>query len=605
MPAEATPPAGAQEAAGSDPASLPPAPDVTADQAAFAAGETAPWPTVDAPPADGAGWEAPAAAVGGAAVIAGAASTRRRAPRPREHRERVSVALSRGRPRRRRAPCTRRPSRVAYPGASRCLPVTRGRRASRWPSSRVSSVPPSSSPRGRGSSSSTPAVTTPRAPARRPLRSSPLDRRGPSSRPWNPRWSPPTSPPRNRPRSARRASRVGPWRKRRRSPRPADCSSAWSSMTPAPSPTAPSPAQDPPPGAAVRPGDTVILTIAGRGPTVLVPDVVGAGRGGRARPAARCRSRARRAHRSLRRAHPGGVDRLDRPRVPTRRSSARARSTMSCPWAPSPRRPRSQPRLRSRSPTCGVSPRRTPSTSCSTWASRPVSAARPSTTRSRRVPSSRPTRRRAPRSRSAPASPTSSPGCRAHADPRADPGSVVDPRSPGHRRGGRRQPAARPRPRAGERSEAFDDEVAAGAIVSTDPAAGTEVTARDQRRLRRVARRRAHPHAGAHPAPVAVPDLRGSPRRTPLNQLLDLGLEPGDRTRVLRRRGRGRSHRLTEPAAGTEVTARDQRRLRRLPGRRADADPRADTGSVAHPRPPRHRRGGRRQPAARPRPRAG
>jgi beta-lactam-binding protein with PASTA domain len=101
----------------------------------------------------------------------------------------------------------------------------------------------------------------------------------------------------------------------------------------------------------------------------------------------------------------------------------------------------------------------------------------------------------------------------------------------------------------GERTESFDAEVAAGAVLSTEPAAGTEVA------VGTIVAYVVSLGADATPAPIVIPDLRGVAEEDALNQLLDLGLQPGTR--------RERFHASvpiggllrTDPASGTEVAA--------------------------------------------------
>ena len=217
----------------------------------------------------------------------------------------------------------------------------------------------------------------------------------------------------------------------------------------------------------------------------------------------------------------------------------------------------------------------------------------------------------------------------------------------------------------GKRTEAFDPDVAAGSIVSTDPAAGTEVEPRLHGRLRRLAGHRARrPPPSRHPPRSSSPTCRGRrggrrqraarcrprprgedrglrrrhrggrrhrhrPRRghrgpaaappvdyvvslgvepdahpradtrpgassptcaavaeaDAVNALLDADLRPGTRTEAFDAEIAAGLVIGTDPAAGTEVQPRLHRRLRRLPGRRADAHPRADTGPGRRPRP--------------------
>ena len=170
-----------------------------------------------------------------------------------------------------------------------------------------------------------------------------------------------------------------------------------------------------------------------RPPRCVIPDLRGCRRGGRRQRAPRCRPRARRADRGLRRRHRRGRRHRHRPRRGHRGPAAAPRSTTSSRWASSRRPPPSRHPPRSSSPTCRG------------------------------------------------------------------------------RRGGRRQRAPRRRPRSpAMRTEAFDAEVAAGAVIGTDPAAGTEVQPGSTGRLRRLAGHRAdaHPRAdtrpGRHPRPARL-----------------------------------------------------------------------------------------------------
>ena len=124
----------------------------------------------------------------------------------------------------------------------------------------------------------------------------------------------------------------------------------------------------------------------------------------------------------------------------------------------------------------------------------------------------------------------------------------------------------------GERTDAFDDEVAAGAVISTDPAAGTEVAPGTTVDYVVSLGVEPTPTPEPTPAPVAVPDLRGLAAEDAVNQLLDAGLEPGERTEPSTTR--------SPPAPSSAPTgrrhrgrARHRRRLRRLPGRRAASTP--------------------------------
>ncbi|MFN8517973.1 MAG: PASTA domain-containing protein [Chloroflexota bacterium] len=105
----------------------------------------------------------------------------------------------------------------------------------------------------------------------------------------------------------------------------------------------------------------------------------------------------------------------------------------------------------------------------------------------------------------------------------------------------------------GERAEAFDDQVANGSVISTDPEAGTELppgTAVDY-----VVSLGGEPTPTPEPtpSPVAVPDLRGVAESDALNQLLDLGLQPGERTEAFDSEVAQGALMSTDPAAGEEL----------------------------------------------------
>jgi serine/threonine-protein kinase len=82
----------------------------------------------------------------------------------------------------------------------------------------------------------------------------------------------------------------------------------------------------------------------------------------------------------------------------------------------------------------------------------------------------------------------------------------------------------------GERSDRFHDSVAAGAVIRTDPEAGTEVPVGTV--IDYVVSAGPEPTPTPEPtvAPVAIPDLRGVAEEDAVNQLLELGLQPGERT---------------------------------------------------------------------------
>ena len=84
----------------------------------------------------------------------------------------------------------------------------------------------------------------------------------------------------------------------------------------------------------------------------------------------------------------------------------------------------------------------------------------------------------------------------------------------------------------GTRTQAFDADVAAGAIVSTDPAAGKEVARGSS--VDYVVSSGPEPAATPTPSPtpdmVPVPDVTGIDEADAFNQLLDSDLTPGERT---------------------------------------------------------------------------
>jgi beta-lactam-binding protein with PASTA domain len=101
----------------------------------------------------------------------------------------------------------------------------------------------------------------------------------------------------------------------------------------------------------------------------------------------------------------------------------------------------------------------------------------------------------------------------------------------------------------GERTERFHDSVASGAVIRTDPAAGVEIEAGST--VDYVVSRGAE----ATPAPIAVPNLRGEPEEDALQQLRNVGLEPGDRTERFHDSVVAGLIIRTDPPAGTEVAA--------------------------------------------------
>ncbi len=105
----------------------------------------------------------------------------------------------------------------------------------------------------------------------------------------------------------------------------------------------------------------------------------------------------------------------------------------------------------------------------------------------------------------------------------------------------------------GTRSDAFDDEVAAGAVVSTTPEAGTEVAPGSTIDYVVSSGPEPTPTPEPTPAPVAVPDLRGVPAEDALNQLIDAGLEPGRRSDAFDAEVAAGAVISTDPTAGVQV----------------------------------------------------
>jgi beta-lactam-binding protein with PASTA domain len=105
--------------------------------------------------------------------------------------------------------------------------------------------------------------------------------------------------------------------------------------------------------------------------------------------------------------------------------------------------------------------------------------------------------------------------------------------------------------RPGERSQALDPDVAEGEIISTDPVAGEEVDRGSS--VDYVVSSGSEPSAEPTPETVQVPDLAGVPADDAVNQLLDVGLEPGDRTDAYDAEVAGGAVIGTSPAAGAEV----------------------------------------------------
>ena len=129
----------------------------------------------------------------------------------------------------------------------------------------------------------------------------------------------------------------------------------------------------------------------------------------------------------------------------------------------------------------------------------------------------------------------------------------------------------------GDRTEAFDDDVAAGCGHQHRSRRRRRGRARHDRRLRRVARCRATPIR-------AVPDrlARRSPPRTPSTSCSTPGSSRVSAPTPSTTRSPPAAVISTDPAAGAEVAPGTDRRLRRVAGRRADADPRADPEPTPH-----------------------
>ncbi len=105
----------------------------------------------------------------------------------------------------------------------------------------------------------------------------------------------------------------------------------------------------------------------------------------------------------------------------------------------------------------------------------------------------------------------------------------------------------------GTRTDAFDGAIPTGAVIGTDPAAGTEVehgTTIDYVVSLGV---EPTPTPSPTPAPVAVPDLRGFTPEDAVNALMDSGLQPGTRTDKFNSQVDAGLVIRTDPAAGTEV----------------------------------------------------
>ncbi len=105
----------------------------------------------------------------------------------------------------------------------------------------------------------------------------------------------------------------------------------------------------------------------------------------------------------------------------------------------------------------------------------------------------------------------------------------------------------------GVKTEAFDAAIVAGSVVGTDPAAGTEVQPGSAVDYVVSLGIEPTPTPEPTPAPVVIPDLRGSTPDDAVNALLDLGLQPGQRTDRFNSQVTAGLVIRTDPAAGTEV----------------------------------------------------
>ena len=138
---------------------------------------------------------------------------------------------------------------------------------------------------------------------------------------------------------------------------------------------------------------------------------------------------------------------------------------------------------------------------------------------------------------------------------------------------------------AGDRSEAYDDTIAAGNVLSTDPAAGSEV---------------APGSAVAYVVSlgveqVAVPDLTDQPEADALTALDDAGLVAGDRSEAYDDTIAAGNVLSTDACRRQRGRPRQRRGLRRLAGRGAGGRARPHRparGRCPH-RPRRRRPGGR------------
>ena len=107
----------------------------------------------------------------------------------------------------------------------------------------------------------------------------------------------------------------------------------------------------------------------------------------------------------------------------------------------------------------------------------------------------------------------------------------------------------------GERSEAFDADIAADLVIGTDPAAGSEVSRGSAVDfvVSRGPEPTLEPTPEPTPAPVAVPALRGFTPEDAVNALIEVGLQPGERTDKFNSQVPEGQVIRTDPEAGTEV----------------------------------------------------
>ena len=142
---------------------------------------------------------------------------------------------------------------------------------------------------------------------------------------------------------------------------------------------------------------------------------------------------------------------------------------------------------------------------------------------------------------------------------------------------------------AGNRTDAFDADIAAGWSSAPTPPRRTEVDRGST--VDYVVSRGPEPTPTPEPTPatVLVPDVRGFHEADAVNTLIDAGLTPGDRTEPSTPTSPLAGHRH-RPGRDDRGRPRVDRRLRRLPGRahpRADtrADTRADPAPTPEPTP--------------------